>query len=110
MLMPYLESREESWNEKGSNAILPFKSMAKKNPLLILLILRRRPCQLTPAFNNSFFLNNRKISIQCGWNVNTSTQVARISFITNVQIKHQVHEIIRLKMDTLFGGSILNGL
>jgi hypothetical protein len=108
MLMPYLESREESSSEEGSDAILAFKPTAKKNPFWILF-LRRRPCQLTPALNNSLSLNNRKISIQYGWNVNASIQVARISFITNVQIKHQAHEIIRLKMDTPFGGSIFNG-
>ncbi len=108
MLMPYLESREKSWSEEGLNAILAFKPTAKKNPVWILF-LTRRPCQFSATLNNFFSLNNRKVSIQYGWNVNASIQVARISFITNVQIKHQAHEIIRFKMDTPFGGSISCG-
>jgi hypothetical protein len=44
--------------------------------------------------------------IQCGWNENTIIQILQVFCITNVQMKHELHEVRRAQTYTRFGSNI----
>jgi hypothetical protein len=64
--------------------------------------------QVLLAISNSCSLVKKQFCIQCGWNEDTIIQVLQVFCITNVEMKHELHEVRRAQTYTRFGSIIFS--
>jgi hypothetical protein len=86
--------------------IITLKPMAQEYGIFWCFKRRYGPMQLSLAISNNYSFVMKQFCIQCGWNENTIIQILQVFCITNVEMKHELHEVRRAQTYTRFGNDI----